>query len=111
MPQATGLQFTARVGDLPPDHFAVVGFELTERLSDLADGHLELASRDPAVAPETVLEQPVELVMLDIRLPGKDGCLISSGANKKHRIPIANTSGNANGHDCIRQSDSGAATS
>ena len=63
MPQATGLQFTARVGDLPPDHFAVVGFELTERLSDLADGHLELASRDPAVAPETVLEQPVELVL------------------------------------------------
>ncbi|MBI42925.1 MAG: type VI secretion system tip protein VgrG [Oceanospirillales bacterium] len=63
MPQATGLQFTARVGDLPPDHFAVVGFELTERLSDLADGRLELASRDPAVAPETVLEQPVELVL------------------------------------------------
>ncbi|MGM0774840.1 MAG: contractile injection system protein, VgrG/Pvc8 family, partial [Pseudomonadota bacterium] len=33
MPQATGLQFTATLGQLPRDLFAVVRFELTETLS------------------------------------------------------------------------------
>ncbi|KPQ26640.1 MAG: hypothetical protein HLUCCX14_16380, partial [Marinobacter excellens HL-55] len=26
MPQASGLQFTARVGEFPSDHFSVAGF-------------------------------------------------------------------------------------
>jgi type VI secretion system secreted protein VgrG len=63
MPQASGLQFTARIGDFPSDHFAVVGFELTERLSDLVHGRLELASTDPSVPASAVLEQPVDLVL------------------------------------------------
>ncbi|SFN59063.1 type VI secretion system Vgr family protein [Marinobacter pelagius] len=63
MPQASGLQFTARVGDFPSDHFAVVAFALTESLSELFRGRLELASTDPDVPAEAMLEQPVDLVV------------------------------------------------
>ncbi len=63
MPQASGLQFTARVGELPSDLFSVVGFTLTERLSELFHGRLELASTDPDVDVSEVLEQPVDLVV------------------------------------------------
>ncbi|MDN6318454.1 MAG: type VI secretion system tip protein VgrG [Marinobacter sp.] len=63
MPQASGLQFTARVGELPTDLFSVVGFTLTERLSELFHGHLELACTDPDVDVLDVLEQPVDLVV------------------------------------------------
>lgn len=35
MPKASGLQFTARVGEIPSDLCSVVGFALTERLSDV----------------------------------------------------------------------------
>ncbi|MGF2736205.1 type VI secretion system Vgr family protein [Marinobacter sp. DUT-1] len=63
MPQASGLQFTARVGDFPSDHFAVVAFALTESLSELFQGRLELASTDPDVSAESMLEQPVDLVV------------------------------------------------
>ncbi|WP_036193126.1 type VI secretion system tip protein TssI/VgrG, partial [Marinobacter sp. EN3] len=63
MPQASGLQFTARVGEFPSDHFVVVGFALTERLSDLFHGRLQLASTDPDVAAADVLEQPVDLLV------------------------------------------------
>ena len=40
MPQADGLQFTVRVGELPEDVFSVVGFSLTEALSELFHGRL-----------------------------------------------------------------------
>ncbi|NWN92235.1 type VI secretion system tip protein VgrG [Marinobacter adhaerens] len=63
MPQASGLQFTARVGELPSDLFSVVGFTLTERLSELFYGHLELASTDPNLGAGEVLEQAVDLVI------------------------------------------------
>ncbi|MDL0432006.1 type VI secretion system tip protein VgrG [Marinobacter sp. TBZ242] len=63
MPQATGLQFTATLGQLPRDLFAVVRFELTETLSQLCHCKLELASTSPNVAAEDVLEQPVDLVV------------------------------------------------
>ncbi|MGO2135842.1 MAG: contractile injection system protein, VgrG/Pvc8 family, partial [Marinobacter sp.] len=63
MPQASGLQFTARIGELPSDLFSVVGFTLTERLSELFHGRLELASTDPDVDVLDVLEQPVDLVV------------------------------------------------
>ncbi len=63
MPQASGLQFTARVGEFPSDHFSVVGFKLSEQLSSLFHGRLELASTDPDVAAADVLEQPVDLVV------------------------------------------------
>ncbi|WBU39971.1 type VI secretion system Vgr family protein [Marinobacter alkaliphilus] len=63
MPQASGLQFTARVGEFPSDHFSVVGFKLAEQLSSLFHGRLELASTDPDVAAADVLEQPVDLVV------------------------------------------------
>src|SRR5690554_3908048 len=63
MPQASGLQFTARVGEFSSDHFAVVGFALTESLSSLFYGRLELASTDPDVAAGAVLEQPMDLVV------------------------------------------------
>ena len=63
MPQSSGLQFTARVGEFPSDHFSVVGFALTEQLSSLFHGRLELASTDPDVAAADVLEQPVDLVV------------------------------------------------
>jgi type VI secretion system secreted protein VgrG len=57
------LQFTARVGEFPSDHFSVVGFKLAEQLSSLFHGRLELASTDPDVAAADVLEQPVDLVV------------------------------------------------
>jgi len=63
MPQTSGLQFTARVGELPSDLFSVVGFTLTERLSRLFHGCLELASIDPDIDASEVLEQPVDLVV------------------------------------------------
>ena len=63
MPQATGLQFTATLGQLPRDLFVVARFELTEHLSSLCYCKLELASTSPDIAPEDVLEQPVDLVM------------------------------------------------
>ncbi|OZC35004.1 type IV secretion protein Rhs, partial [Marinobacter vinifirmus] len=55
--------FTARVGEFPSDHFSVVGFALTEHLSSLFHGRLELASTDPDVAAADILEQPVDLVV------------------------------------------------
>ncbi|MBS8239694.1 type VI secretion system tip protein VgrG [Marinobacter lipolyticus] len=63
MPQASGLQFTATIGEFSSDHFSVVGFELTERLSGLFHGALALASTDPSVSAADVLEQPVDLVV------------------------------------------------
>ena len=63
MPQASGLQFTATIGEFSSDHFSVVGFQLTEHLSDLFSGTLELASTDPSVAAADVLEQTVDLVV------------------------------------------------
>ncbi|WP_322002753.1 type VI secretion system Vgr family protein [Marinobacter alexandrii] len=63
MPQANGLQFTARVGEFPSDVFSVVGFALTEALSELFHGRLQLASTDPALGAADVLEQPVELMV------------------------------------------------
>ena len=63
MPQANGLQFTATLGQLPKDLFAVVRFELTEHLSDLFHCKLELASTSPDISAVEVLEQPVELVV------------------------------------------------
>ena len=63
MPQASGLQFTARVGDLPSDLFSVVGFTLTECLSEVFSGRLELASFDPSIQASEILEQPVDLVV------------------------------------------------
>ena len=63
MPQASGLQFTARVGEFPSDVFSVVGFALTEALSELFHGHLQLASTDPAISAADLLEQPVELMV------------------------------------------------
>ncbi|WP_421840711.1 type VI secretion system Vgr family protein [Marinobacter algicola] len=69
MPQATGLQFTATLGQLPKDLFVVARFELTEHLSSLCYCTLELASTSPDIAPEDVLEQPVELVMWQDGVP------------------------------------------
>ncbi len=63
MPLAKGMQFTVRVGELPADVFAVVGFTLTEALSELCHGRLELASTNPAIGAAEVLEQPVDLVL------------------------------------------------
>jgi type VI secretion system secreted protein VgrG len=63
MPQANGLQFTATLGQLPRDLFAVVRFELTERLSGLCHCKLELASNVPDIGAAEVLEQPVDLVI------------------------------------------------
>ncbi|HLV77788.1 MAG TPA: contractile injection system protein, VgrG/Pvc8 family, partial [Marinobacter sp.] len=69
MPQASGLQFTARVGELPSDLFSVVGFTLTEQLSELFHGRLELASTDPDIDASEVLEQPVDLVVWQDGMP------------------------------------------
>ena len=65
MPEASGLQFTATIGGLPKDFFTVVGFELTERLSGLGSGRLDLASTFSDIAASDVLEQPVDLVVWD----------------------------------------------
>jgi type VI secretion system secreted protein VgrG len=63
MPQASGLQFTATIGGLPRDFFTVVGFELTESLSSLFHGRLDLASTFSDISASDVLEQPVDLVV------------------------------------------------
>jgi type VI secretion system secreted protein VgrG len=69
MPQANGLQFTATVGELPRDLFSVIRFRITESLSTLVTGTLQLASTDPSIAPEEVLEQPVDLVVWEAGAP------------------------------------------
>ncbi|MGB1951257.1 MAG: contractile injection system protein, VgrG/Pvc8 family, partial [Marinobacter sp.] len=69
MPQASGLQFTATIGEFSSDHFSVVGFQLTEHLSDLFSGTLELASTDSSVAAADVLEQTVDLVVWQDGVP------------------------------------------
>ncbi|WP_349521099.1 type VI secretion system tip protein TssI/VgrG [Marinobacter sp. NFXS11] len=69
MPQASGLQFTARVGALPSDLFSVVGFTLTERLSEVFQGRLELANTDPSIQAAEILEQPVDLVIWQDSVP------------------------------------------
>jgi len=69
MPQASGLQFTVRVGELPADLFSVVGFTLTEALSELFHGRLDLASTDPAIGAAELLEQPVDLVIWQEGVP------------------------------------------
>lgn len=61
MSQPSGLQFTARIGALPTDTFAVVEFELTEQLSDTYTLNFELASVFAEVAVADVLDQPAEL--------------------------------------------------
>jgi type VI secretion system secreted protein VgrG len=69
MPQASGLQFTATIGGLPRDFFTVVGFELTESLSSLFHGRLELASTFSDISASDVLEQPVDLVVWQDGVP------------------------------------------
>ncbi|SOB78225.1 type VI secretion system secreted protein VgrG [Marinobacter sp. LV10R510-11A] len=69
MPQANGLQFTARVGELPEDVFSLVSFALTEGLSELFHGRLILASTDSAIQAADVLEQPVDLVVWQDGIP------------------------------------------
>ncbi|GGE55598.1 type IV secretion protein Rhs [Streptosporangium jomthongense] len=69
MPQANGLQFTARVGEFPPDVFSVVSFALTEGLSELFHGRLIMASTDPCIRAADVLEQPVDLVVWQDGVP------------------------------------------
>ncbi|MFT7339446.1 MAG: type VI secretion system secreted protein VgrG, partial [Marinobacter maritimus] len=69
MPQANGLQFTARVGELPSDMFSVVSFALTEGLSELFHGRLILASTDPGIQASDVLEQPVDLAVWQDGIP------------------------------------------
>ncbi|BES73437.1 hypothetical protein RE428_44550 [Marinobacter nanhaiticus D15-8W] len=63
MSQPTGLQFTARLGSLPDDTFAVVDFELTEGLSRPFDLKLNLASTFADLAVADVLDQGAELVI------------------------------------------------
>ncbi len=69
MPQANGLQFTARVGELPSDVFSVVSFALTEGLSQLFHGRLIMASTDPGIPASEILEQPVDLVVWQDGIP------------------------------------------
>jgi type VI secretion system secreted protein VgrG len=69
MPQANGLQFTARVGELPEDGFSVVSFALTEGLSQLFHGRLLMASTDPGIQASDILEQPVDLVVWQDGIP------------------------------------------
>ncbi|UQG54257.1 MULTISPECIES: type VI secretion system tip protein TssI/VgrG [unclassified Marinobacter] len=63
MLKANGLQFTAQVGEFPSEVFSVVAFELTESLSQLCYGRLQLASTDCDIDASDVLEQSVDLVI------------------------------------------------
>ncbi|WP_165857134.1 type VI secretion system tip protein TssI/VgrG, partial [Marinobacter sp. JSM 1782161] len=58
-----GLQFTARLGSLPDDTFAVVEFELTERLSQPFVLTLKLASSFADIEAVDVLDQAADLVI------------------------------------------------
>ncbi|WP_336366372.1 type VI secretion system Vgr family protein [Marinobacter sp. C2H3] len=89
MPQPRGLQFTLTVGGLSPDVFSVVSFELTERLSALFDGVIHLASHQPDIAPEAVLEQPLVLTVWQHHQPLRQFtgvvCELGRGATGHHR--------------------------
>ncbi|WP_169920150.1 type VI secretion system Vgr family protein [Tamilnaduibacter salinus] len=64
------------MGQLPDDHFAVVGFSVHEGLSELFEGVVELASTDAAVAAGDVLEQPIEL------------CVYQDGACQRRMVGV-----------------------
>lgn len=61
----SGLQFTARIGSLPDDIFAVYEFQISEALSDIYELALTLYSADPAIAAADVLDQGAELVIYE----------------------------------------------
>lgn len=63
MASSTGLQFTVKVGALPPECFAVADFTLQEQLSQPFILQLALASPRADIATAQVLEQPCELVI------------------------------------------------
>ncbi|MDX1633265.1 MAG: contractile injection system protein, VgrG/Pvc8 family, partial [Marinobacter sp.] len=63
MPKPVGLQFTARLGSLAADTFAVVDFQLTEGLSRLFQLTLNLASVFPDLTAADVLDQDAELAI------------------------------------------------
>lgn len=65
MKQPNGLQFTARIGSLPDDIFAVYEFRISEALSDIYELTLTLYSADPAIAVADVLDQGAELVIYE----------------------------------------------
>jgi type VI secretion system secreted protein VgrG len=59
----TGLRFTLSVAGLPEDTFVVAGFTLQEQYSSLFQLELELASANPAVAFDKVLDGNVTLTV------------------------------------------------
>ncbi|QCG49327.1 type VI secretion system Vgr family protein [Aeromonas schubertii] len=63
MANNTGLQFTVKVGALPPETFAVAAFQHQESLSAPFTLRLELASPQPDIDVTAVLDQPCELLV------------------------------------------------
>ncbi|ALP43032.1 type VI secretion system tip protein VgrG [Aeromonas schubertii] len=63
MANQTGLQFTVKVGALPPETFAVAAFRHQESLSAPFTLRLELASPQPDIDVAAVLDQPCELLV------------------------------------------------
>ncbi|WP_270826099.1 type VI secretion system tip protein VgrG [Aeromonas sp. Y318-1] len=63
MANQTGLQFTATVGALPDNTFAVAAFELDEQLNAPFSLSLELASHQPDIDFVDVLDKPCELLV------------------------------------------------
>ncbi|ALP41653.1 type VI secretion system tip protein TssI/VgrG [Aeromonas schubertii] len=63
MANQTGLQFTVKVGALPPETFAVAAFRHQESLSAPFTLRLELASPQPDIDVAAVLDQPCELMV------------------------------------------------
>ena len=63
MANQTGLQFTAKVGALPDNTFAVASFKLDEGLNRPFNLHLEVASQQPDIDFGAVLDQPCELMV------------------------------------------------
>ncbi|KAB7680340.1 type VI secretion system tip protein VgrG, partial [Plesiomonas shigelloides] len=63
MANQTGLQFTVKVGGLPESTFTVTEFSLHEVMNAPFELNLELASHQPDIDFEAVLEQPCELLI------------------------------------------------
>ncbi|QCR09841.1 type VI secretion system tip protein VgrG [Brenneria rubrifaciens] len=63
MANSTGLQFTVTLGALPQSAFAVVDFQLQERLNQPFSLSLNLASAQPDIDFGAVLDQPCELLV------------------------------------------------
>ncbi|MCU0754950.1 MAG: response regulator [Xanthomonadales bacterium] len=73
-----------------------------------AEGHDVRLCADGAAAEAAALDWPAELVLLDVRLPGRDGMTICAALRAKSRVPILMLTARIEEQDRLQGLDAGA---